>query len=317
METKSAIISIIGKPNAGKSTLLNRIIGQKISITTHKAQTTRNVIKGIYTKDFTQLIFIDTPGIFNPSKPLEKAMVRTAWAGISGSDVICIIADVFSRRPLEDEFTKMMKHLSKLPCKKIVIYNKIDCASEITKNNPSIENLMADNKIPDISKENINSLREIIKGEEFFISATENRNVDELLSFLMNSAQNDNWQYSDDEITTASSRFLAEEITREQIFLRMNEEIPYNITVETDKWEHISDEEVRIFQSVVVKRNAHKIMVLGKNGDMIKRISTKAREEISHNLGLKVHLFLFVKIREDWDTKSSYYQSSGMQNPFK
>ena len=317
---KTAIISILGRPNAGKSTLLNQIIGQKISIVTPKVQTTRSIIKGIYTKDNTQLVFLDTPGIFNPKKRLEKAMVRNAWSSIAGADIICLIVDLKDEKIFDSEFSKIIKHISELDTPKIIIFNKIDLVKKQNIINSSSERqkktLNAHDEFNIFAEKTnerfLNLLKLFPSQDSVFISAKSNKNIDKLIQKLSDLAPAREWMYSEDEITTAPMRFLSSEVTREQLFLGLSEELPYNLTVETDSWEQVSPNEAKVHQTIIVGRDTHKKIILGKNGQKIKDISTKSRIEISKNLDMKIHLFLFVKVREEWDNKSIYYNNMGL-----
>lgn len=305
MNKKTALISIIGRPNAGKSTLLNEIMGQKISIVTPKVQTTRTSIKGIYTEGDTQLVFIDTPGIFSPSKKLEKAMLRCAWSSISGADIICIVIDITQKRFLDDEFRKIIKHISTLKAKKVILFNKIDVMERsqcgLVEGEPS---------------EKISEILDLLpSAEPIFISALKNRNTDKMLKFLCDNAHMGEWLYPEDEITTAPLKFLCSEITREKLFLNLSEEIPYNLTVECEQWEQISENEAKIFQAIIVNKDSYKMIVLGKSGQKIKKIGIESRKEIEKSFGIKAHLFLFVKVRENWDSKLEHYAHLGLILP--
>lgn len=279
---KSSIISIVGKPNAGKSTLLNKVIGQRISIITPKVQTTRNMIRGIVTQGDTQLVFIDTPGIFEPKKALEKAMVRAAWSSISGADCVLLIIDCL--HDIDDMQKIMISRIKDHTNNLIVLLNKIDLS---TKNLDHIKKSIL-TIIPDV----------II----FDISAENGDGVDKLMSFLVANSPKNHWLYEEDDITTLPLRFLAAELTREQLFLSLKQELPYNLTVETETWEEFDNGSVKIRQAIIVSRETYKIIILGKNGSMIKAIGQKARENIEEYLSIKAHLFLFVKVRENWDT---------------
>ena len=236
IEQKTISVCVIGKPNAGKSSLLNHVIGQKISIVTPKVQTTRSQITGIITIKDTQIIMLDTPGIFEPKKQLERAMVRCAWSSLHGVD------------------------------------------------NPKI----------------------------FKISALSGAGIDELLKYLCSIATNSPWQYEKDDITTSPMRFLAAEITRERLFLNLHEELPYNMTVQTETWEE-KNGALYIHQAIIVARENHKMMILGKNGAKIKEISSMARLEMEKSFETKVHLFLFVKVRELWENMPEFYHSMGLK----
>lgn len=331
---KCGQISIIGKPNAGKSSLMNKIIGQKISIVTPKVQTTRSIITGIYTDSDTQLIFLDTPGIFNPSKALEKAMVRCAWSSIHGADLVCLLIDFYDFK-LDDEFRGLMQNLSKQNLKPLIIFNKIDKIRKNHSNFEFIEKVKKENfilnieKLLDISnstsesdKPNIlsNDLAEFktfFPDSDFcFISVNESVNIDELVNFMKFRSPLSEWMYEEDEITTAPMKFLATEITRENLFYNLSHELPYNLKVEATSWEEIGENEFKIQQEIIVTRQSHKKIILGDAGAMIKKISMKSRTDISNSLGIKAHLFLFVKVREDWDKKQIYYHDMGLAKFF-
>ncbi|MDF2964984.1 MAG: GTPase Era [Rickettsiaceae bacterium] len=287
-------ICIIGKPNAGKSTLLNTLIGQKISIVTPKVQTTRSSITGILTIEDTQLVFIDTPGIFAPKKKLEKAMVRAAWSSIIGSDFVAVIVD--STRAIDEDIKKIFSYLSEHNIQPIILLNKKDLAK--------------DEQIK-VVKEEINS---IIKPQKIFeISALQGTNCNELTEYLIANCTESEWLYSEDEVTSAPMRFLASEITREQLFLNLSQELPYNLTVETEKWQDLDNGEAIIHQVIYVARDSHKMIVLGHKGRMIKKISETARKEIESALDITAHLYLYVKVRSNWEDNPFMYDYMGLK----
>ncbi len=289
---KSLSVCIIGKPNAGKSTLLNRIIGQKISIVTPKVQTTRSIITGIVTLDNVQLVLLDTPGIFEGKKILEKAMVRCAWSSLNIADVIVLIVD--SSAKLDDMVCKIVKRVCSLNKQIIFLMNKIDIKSKHF-------------------VENISFLDKIIPNVRIFnISALEGRGVDDFLKHLKNNASKSGWLYHEDELTTLPVRFLAAEITREQLFLKLQQELPYNLTVEYESWKEQKNGTVKVNQVIVVSRDSHKNMIIGKNGNKIKEIGIAARINIEKLLGLKIHLFLFVKVRKNWKNIPEFYTKMGL-----
>ncbi|MES2214658.1 MAG: GTPase Era [Pseudomonadota bacterium] len=285
---KTAIVSIIGKPNAGKSTLLNRIIGQKISIVTPKVQTTRSIITGVITKGDTQLILIDTPGIFEPKRNLEKAMVRAAWSSIISADFVMLILD--AREELDSVQYKILERLKEHKVNLIVLINKMD-----------LIDFASNTDGDDDSEKHQDKAMPWGDAQSFQISAQNGDGVDKLMSFLSENAPKGPWLYAEDDITTLPMRFLASEITREELFLALDQELPYNLTVETETWENFKDGSVKIRQVIIVSRASHKIIILGKNGGMIKMIGQKSRAAIKEALGFEVHLFLFVKVRENWD----------------
>jgi len=279
MTKKSAVISIIGKPNAGKSTLLNRLIGHKISIVTPKVQTTRNMIQGIVTKGDTQLIFIDTPGIFEPKKNLEKAMVRCAWSSIVGADLVLVMLDCTEE--LGELQKKIFERLEKNRLKFVVVANKIDLLKGAS------------------PQAHCASLWPWGDNQTIFpISAKTGQGVDELEKYIMHQAPIREWFYEEDDITNLPMRFLAAEITREQLFFALQQELPYNLTVETERWEEFRNGSVKINQVIIVARDGHKNILLGK----LKGVGERARAQIKGLLGFDVHLFLFVKVRENWDS---------------
>ncbi len=280
--TKSAVISIVGRPNAGKSTLLNRLIGHKISIVTPKVQTTRSMIKGIVTRDDTQFVFIDTPGIFEPKKTLEKAMVRCAWSSIIGADIVLLLLDV--RDELDELQLQIIDRLKEQKINLVILLNKIDISDLKT----ALLKYQVTTLLPSVPV--------------FLISAMNGDGVDNLVSFLESQSPEKPWYYDEDDITTLPMRFLASEITREHLFLELQDELPYNLTVDTETWEEFKDGSVKIRQVIIVSRASHKSIVLGKNGGMIKKIGQEARKQIKDCLGMETHLFLFVKVRENWDS---------------
>lgn len=286
-ERKTLSISIIGKPNAGKSTLLNRIIGEKISIVTPKVQTTRSVITGIITLEETQLILLDTPGIFQPKKKLEKSMVRAAWSSINSVDVIVLIIDSSSK--LDDQTRDIIERISTLNKKTVFLINKIDLKSKFF-----LDNLLF------LEKSNP-------QAKIFNISALNGKGIEEFLAYLKSNAKKSEWSYEEDEMTSLPSRFLATEITREQLFMNLQQELPYNLTVESENWQTQKDGSVKINQVIIVAKDSYKNIIVGKNGEMIKKISTASRINIQKLIGGKVHLFLFVKVRKNWEDQIEQY----------
>lgn len=272
---------IIGKPNAGKSTLLNRIIGEKISIVTPKVQTTRSIITGIVTLGQTQIVLFDTPGIFEPKKKLEKAMVRCAWSSLSSSDIVILIID--SSTKIDKISQEIVTRISSLRQKIVFLMNKIDLKSKYFIDNLSfIENAVQNPQI-------------------FNISAISGKGVDAFLEYLKNNAKGNQWMYNEDDMTNLPSRFLASEITREQLFLQLEQELPYKLTVEYEEWEDKPDGSVKINQVIIVSSQSHKNMIIGKNGTRIKAVGQSSRLNIEKLLKRKVHLFLFIKVRKNWE----------------
>ena len=290
---KSLSVCIVGKPNAGKSTLLNQIIGQKLSIVTPKVQTTRSIITGIVTLDDIQLVLFDTPGIFEPKRRLEKAMVRCAWSSLSSADMIVLIIDSSSK--LDDIMQEIIKRISSVGKKIVILMNKIDLQSKYY-----MENMSSAAQIAPLAK-------------IFNISALDGNGIDSFLSFLKENATDSGWMYGEDDITNLPARFLASEITREQLFLQLYQELPYNLTVECESWQEQKNGSVKVNQVIIVGRDIHKNMIIGKHGSRIKEIGSIARVNIEELLGIKIHLFLFVKVRENWEDNPELYHNMGLK----
>lgn len=286
---KNLTISLIGKPNAGKSTLLNKLIGQKISIVTPKVQTTRTIITGITTIKDTQLIFYDTPGIFSAKRTLEKAMIRSAWSSVNEVDIVALLINISKKSPIDNDTLNILRNLESMNIKPIILLNKVDIAEE-----ENYQEIMEHQYIKD---------RKV-----FCISALKGTNCDALLKYFLEHAKDGPWLYEEDEVTTAPMKFIASEITREKIFLNLEQELPYNINVVTDSWSPpLKDGSVKVHQTIVISRESHKPIILGNKGTMIKRIGSQARQEINKLLDIKVHLFLHIKVKEDWQEKPGYY----------
>ena len=290
---KTISISIIGKPNAGKSSLLNKLIGHKISIVTPKVQTTRSIITGIVTIKDTQLIILDTPGIFEPKKQLEKAMVRCAWSSLHGVDLVLLIID--STKPIDQFTLQILKKLQTLKINLIFLLNKIDIPSEYLE---EIENTL--------NSQFVDSY--ILK-----LSVLSGKNVNKLLNYIQSHAKESPWLYEEDDVTNLPMRFLAAEITREQLFLNLHQELPYNLTVQTEMWQENNDKSIKIHQVIIVSRDSYKTIILGKNGCKIKEIGSKARIEMQISFDCKIHLFLFVKVRELWQDDPNSYSHMRLQ----
>ncbi|MFN7038676.1 MAG: GTPase Era [Alphaproteobacteria bacterium] len=280
-EKKCSHIALIGSPNAGKSTLLNNLIGSKISIISPKVQTTRNMINGICIYDNAQLIFIDTPGIFTPSGKLEKAIVKVAWRGVSDAEQIALLID--SKKGIDKNTQNIIDALVTKNLKACLILNKID----LVKRTQLL--LLAE----ELSKyENFTNI--------FMISALTGEGVEDLKKHFRDNADISEWLYPEDEITTLPKRFFATELVREQLFLNLDQELPYNLAVECEKWEEFDNGEVKINLVIYITRDSQKKIIIGKAGSMIKKIGQTAREELEEMLEQKVHLFIFIKVRENW-----------------
>ncbi|MBL4666940.1 MAG: GTPase Era [Sneathiella sp.] len=294
--TKCGYVTLIGAPNAGKSTLLNQLVGAKIAIVTPKVQTTRARVTAIAIEDNAQIIFVDTPGIFTPSRRLEKAMVNAAWVGAKDADVLGLLIDV--KKGVTKDVERIFEGLEKSGQKAHLILNKID--------------LIKRDELLGLAKQFTDTG---LFNEVFMISALNGDGVDYLRSYLAKEVPDGPWLYPEDQLALAPMRYLAAEITREKLFLRMNQELPYSLTVETEKWEDRKDGSVKIDQVIYVSRENHKPMILGKGGQTIKKIGAMAREELEESLGTRVHLFLFVKVREKWLDDPERYREMGLDFP--
>jgi len=295
-ETRCGFVALIGAPNAGKSTLMNAIVGAKLSIVTHKVQTTRAIVRGIAMTGVAQIIFVDTPGIFQPKRRLDRAMVTTAWGGAADADVVCLLID--AQRGMDEGNEAILEKLSATNQTKILILNKIDTIKP--------EKLLA-------LAQSINA--RLPFKETFMVSALTGSGVDDLLKHLGGIMPAGPWLYPEDQISDAPLRSLAAEITREKLFLRLHDELPYQSTVETTAWTSMKDGSARIEQTIFVTREGHKKIVIGKGGETIKAISMAARKEISEIAEAPVHLFLFVKVRENWSDDPERYREMGLEFP--
>ena len=293
--TRSGFVALIGEPNAGKSTLLNKMVGAKISIVTHKVQTTRTRIRGVSIEDQSQIIFVDTPGLFEPRRRLDRAMVAAAWSGAADSDITVLLVE--AHRGLTEGVEKIISSISEtgLNRKIALAINKIDKVDV--------------NDLLSLSKE-INESYPFT--ETFMISAEKGKGVDDLRRWLASNLPEGPWLYPDDQISDMPLRMIAAEITREKLTLRLHQELPYQLTVETEKWEEKPDKSVRIEQMIYLSRAGHKGIVLGKKGETIKAVSMASRLSIEEFLGSKVHLFLRLKVREKWMEEVERYSEMGL-----
>lgn len=308
-ETKCGFVALIGAPNAGKSTLLNRLVGAKVAIVTHKVQTTRSRLRGVALHGSAQIVFVDTPGIFVPRRRLDEAMVNAAWGGAEDADIVAVIVDVTgyeptnvkpaSRRSREDT-DRILEGLKEAGRDAVLILNKID----LVKN----ETLLA------IAQE-LND--QFSFSQTFMVSAEKGDGIGDLLDYFSAHLPDGPWLYPQDQVADVSMRVLAAEITREKLILRLHDELPYATTVETEKWKQLKDGSVRIEQVIYVERDSQKAIVLGKGGRTVKEIGTLARSDIQESVGSKVHLFLFVKVREKWGEDPERYREIGLEFPTK
>ena len=292
----AGFVALIGAPNAGKSTLLNQLVGSKVSIVTHKVQTTRALVRGIAIHGKAQVIFVDTPGIFLPRRRLEKAMVSKAWGGAGEADLIALLID--SRKGLTEEEEAIVKRLADVRQPKILILNKVDVADR-----PKLLELAAvANNQADFD-------------ETFMVSALTGDGAGDLMDYFAEHMPMGPWLYPEDQISDLPMRWLAAEVTREKLMLRLHEELPYSLTVETENWKDTRDGGVRIEQVVFVARESQRKIVLGKGGSAIKAVSMAARKDLADMLERPVHLFLFVKVRENWVDDPERYREMGLDFP--
>ena len=290
---RCGFVALIGAPNAGKSTLLNALVGSKIAIVTHKVQTTRSRLVGVAVHDDSQMIFVDTPGIFEAKKRLERAMVAAAWEGANDADIIIFMVD--ATRKIEDSTRIIAEGLKESSKKAILVLNKIDLVKRDTLLAKTLE---------------LNELGEF--EETLMISATTGNGLAGLQDKIALNLPKGPWLYPADHLTDITERLLASEITREKFFLRFQDELPYATTIETERWRDLKDGSVRIEQIIYVERDSQKAMVIGKGGKGLKAIGTQAREELEELLDRKVHLFIFVKVRKGWSDDKERYLNMGL-----
>jgi len=294
--THSGFVALIGAPNAGKSTLVNQLVGAKVSIVTHKVQTTRAIVRGIATHGAAQIVFVDTPGIFSPRRRLDRAMVTTAWGGAKDADLVLVLID--AERGIRGDAEAMLERLADVRQPKALVLNKVDR----------------------VKRENLLALAADANGpvefeRTFMLSALTGSGCSDLLDWLAGRLPEGPWYYPEDQISDMQMRQLAAEITREKLYLRLHQELPYSSHVETEKWEEKKDGSVRVEQVIYVERDSQKKIVLGHKGETIRAIGQAAREELAGILEQKVHLFLFVKVRENWGDDPERYREMGLDFP--
>lgn len=294
MTRKAAFVTLLGAPNAGKSTLLNSLVGAKVSIVSSKVQTTRFKLRGIRVLDETQLVFVDTPGIFAPKHRLDKAMVQAAWSGVEDADVILFLVDAAGG--MTEEVKAIAEGLGKATKPVALVLNKID---KVQKDSLLI---LAQKMSESGSFDRI-----------FMVSALKKDGVEDIERYLTEKAPAGAWLYPEDQLTDVNERLLASEITRETLFNRLHQELPYALTVETESWEPAKSGGIKIGQVIYVEREAHKKIIIGKGGQSLKAISEHARRQIARLLGEEVHLFLFVKVREKWKDNPEHYRAMGLE----
>jgi GTP-binding protein Era len=296
VDTSCGFVALIGAPNAGKSTLLNALVGSKVSIISHKVQTTRALIRGITIEGKSQLIFVDTPGIFSPKRRLDRAMVTTAWSGAHEADLVGVLID--ARKGLDEEADDILGRLGDVKPPKLLILNKVDV----------------------VAKEALLTLAKLANEKSkfeatFMISALTGDGVSDLKTWLAQRVPPGPWLYPPDQMSDAPIRQLAAEITREKLFERLHQELPYHSTVETEAWKELRGGDIRIEQTIYVERESQRKIVLGKGGQTIKAIGEAARLDIAEAAEAKVHLFLFVKVREGWGEDPERYRAMGLEFP--
>lgn len=295
MSTRAGFVALIGEPNAGKSTLLNRMVGAKVSIVTHKVQTTRTRIRGVAIEGETQIVFVDTPGLFRPRRRLDRAMVAAAWGGAADADLVVLMVE--AHRGLTDGVEAIL--------------------SSLEDRGSSGQVALAINKIDRVERPVLLALTEKLNerfdfARTFMISAEKGYGVEDLRTWLAEELPEGPWLYPEDQIADMPLRMIAAEMTREKLTLRLHQELPYQLTVETESWEERDDGSVKIDQVIYVARDGHKGILLGKKGETIKAVGKLAREEISEFLGRKAHLFLQVKVRSGWLEEAERYTEMGL-----
>ncbi|MEQ9694573.1 GTPase Era [Shimia sp. SDUM112013] len=295
MTTRAGFVALIGEPNAGKSTLTNRMVGAKVSIVTHKVQTTRARIRGVALEGDSQIVFVDTPGLFRPRRRLDRAMVAAAWGGAADADVIVLMVE--AHRGVTEGVERILEGLSELPKGRTIA--------------------LAINKIDKVESERLLGLAKDLNdrfefAETFMISAEKGHGADHLKTWLAEQLPEGPWLYPEDQIADLPMRMIAAEITREKLTLRLHQELPYQLTVETENWEERKDGSAKIDQLIYVMRDGHKGIVLGNRGETIKAVSKAAREELEEFLGRRVHLFLQVKVRPNWLEEKERYSEMGL-----
>ena len=297
-DTRCGFVALIGAPNSGKSTLTNALVGTKVSIVTHKAQTTRGPVRGIALIGTSQVILVDTPGIFEPKRRLDRAMFASAWDRAGDADIVVLVID--AQRGLDQSLDTLLKHLPEVRRPIVAVLNKIDQVAK-----------------PDLLKlaTEVAAIRPFDR--VFMLSALNGDGVADLKDYLASAVPPGPWLFPEDQLTDASLRQTAAEITREKLFLRLHEELPYQLTVETIEWKELNDKSIRIEQTIYVARESQRKIVLGAKGQTIKEIGSAARADIAEIAGVKVHLFLFVKVREHWGDDPERYREMGLDYPKK
>ncbi|CAN5157858.1 GTPase Era [soil metagenome] len=296
LTTRCGFVALIGAPNAGKSTLVNRLVGSKVTIVSHKVQTTRALIRGIVMAGNAQIVLVDTPGIFKPKRRLDRAMVNTAWSGAHDADIAALLID--AQRGIDEEAEALLARIAEVRHPKILIVNKVDTVKRET-------------LLPLVEAANHAASFE----RTFMVSALSGDGLVELTRWLAEAVPPGPFLYPEDEISDLPLRSLAAEITREKLYERLHQELPYQATVETELWQEQKDGSVRVEQTIFVERESQKKIVIGKGGATIKAISMGARREIGGIAERPIHLFLFVKVRENWGDDPERYRAMGIEFP--
>ena len=301
--TRCGFVAIIGAPNAGKSTLVNRLVGSKVSIVSRKVQTTRMRVRGVVIERTSQIVLVDTPGIFEPKRNLDKAMVDAAWAGAADADLVCLIIDApeLLRDPdglSARDTARIIRGLKDAGRSAILVVNKVDAVKR-DQLLPLVDRYRAETKFDEV----------------FMISAEKGDGTADLVHYLASQVPEGPWAYPEDQASDIPLRLLAAEITRERIYDRLHQELPYSTTVVTEQWTEMKDGSARIEQTIFVERDGQKAIVLGKGGATIKELGSSARAEMEALFGHKVHLFLFVKVRENWADDPAHYREMGLERP--
>lgn len=294
--TRCGFVALIGAPNVGKSTLVNALVGSKVTIVSRKVQTTRALIRGIVIENHAQIILVDTPGIFLPKRRLDRAMVKTAWSGAHDADLVCMLLD--ARAGIDEEADAILARLAQVDHPKILVINKID--------------LVPREKLLQLAQ---TANQRLTFAATFMIAALSGDGVDDLRRALAARVPDGPYHYPEDQMSDAPLRHLAAEITREKIFRQLHQELPYQSTVETDTWTERKDNSIRIEQTIFVARDSQRKIVLGKGGQTIKQIGQAARRDIAEAAEQPVHLFLFVKVRENWADDPARYREMGLEFP--
>jgi GTPase len=293
MTKRCGHVAVIGAPNAGKSTLVNALVGQKVAIVSPKAQTTRVRLMGVAIEGDAQIILVDTPGIFAPNRRLDRAMVAAAWEGAQAADLILAVVD--GRAGAGPKVERIIAGLKDRPERKWLLLNKVDIAAK--------------DKLLTLTQK----LSDACAFEEiFYISANTGEAVAELKAAIAAAMPESEWHFPEDQVSDASERIMAAEITREQLYLQLHEELPYASTVETEKYVEREDGSIEIYQQILVERESQRAIILGKGGTRIKEIGVTARAELTKLMGVKVHLYLYVKVKPDWDEDRSVYRDMGL-----